>query len=267
MSSTAVIRSARAERIRTAGVGRLWTVLVPAAVLTPLAISVGIAAVAEAFARIPGQLSVLQVSTSNAGYWVITITLTMVAIAAADGQSSESRYRTAEYVSLSMSPRWSVAVGRWLFYGLLGVALTAVAMLVALTALPAVSPHVYGTVSVTDSVGRRLVWTTALLAFFAAGAGIGVGALVRSPLGAGAVIVAWAYVLEAAAGYLPGGLAVQPFMPALNAGYATGQDTVLLPPWSRDIALLYACCLCVAVFGLGAAASRSPHMSKGRSDD
>ncbi len=267
MTSTAVIRSAHAEQIRTAGTGRLWTVLVPAAMVTPLVISVGIAAVAEAFARIPGQLSVLQVPTSNAGYWVITVTLAVVAVAAADGQSSESRYRTAEYIRLVMSSRWSAPVGRWLFYGLLGAVLAAVTMLVTLTALPAVSPHVYGTVSVADSAGRRLVWATALLAFFAAGAGVGVGALVRSPLGAGAVIVAWTYVLEAAAGYLPGGLAAQRFMPALNAGYAAGQDTVLVPPWSRDVALLYVCCLCAAMFGSGASATAFTPTPKGRSDD
>lgn len=263
--STAVMRSARAEWIRTAGAGRLWTVLAPAAVLTPLAISVGIAAVAEAFARIPGQLSVLQVPTSNAGYWVITITLTLVAIAAADGQSSENRYRTAEYIRLAIRSRWSVPVGRWLFYGLLGAALAAVTMVIVLAALPVVSTRVYGTVSVADPVGLRLVWTTTVLGFFAAGAGIGVGALVRSPLGAGAVIVAWTYVVETAAGYLPGGLAAQRFMPALNGGSAAGQDTVLIPPWSPNIALLYVCALCAVAFGVGVAGSASMTPTKGRS--
>ena len=96
-------------------------------------------------------------------------------------------------------------------------------------------------------------------------AGIGVGALVRSPLGAGAVIVAWTYVVETAAGYLPGGLAAQRFMPALNGGYAAGQDTVLIPPWSPNIALLYVCALCAVAFGVGVAGSASMTPTKGRS--
>ena len=124
------------------GPGRLWTVLAPAAVLTPLAINVGIAAVAEAFARIPVSFSVLRVPTSNAGYWVITITLTLVAIAAADSQSSENRYRTA-----NTSARDPVAMvrcrwGQWLFYSLLGAALAAVTMVIVLAALPVVSTGV-----------------------------------------------------------------------------------------------------------------------------
>jgi len=127
MTAAAVVRSLRAERIRTGGLSRLWAVTVPAAIAIPAAITVGIALVAEAFARIPGQISVLQVSTSNAAYWVITITTTLVAVAAADGQASENRYSTAEHVRLALQSRLSVLFGRWLFYAGLGAVVAAVA--------------------------------------------------------------------------------------------------------------------------------------------
>lgn len=248
VSATHVTRSLRAERIRTAGSSRLWTVLIPAAVVVPMAITFGIALVAESFARIPGQLSVLQVSTSNAGYWVITITVTLIAVAAADGQACESRYRSADYVHLAFPRQWPVLAGRWVFYGTLGAAVVAVTLVVVLAALPVVSPQVYGAVAVTDAVALRLLWTVPVLAFFAAGAGIGVGALIRSPLGAAGAILVWAFVVESAAGYLPSGAFLQRFMPVLNGVYATGQDTVLVPPWGQNAALLVVCALFTAIF-------------------
>jgi len=259
--STALIsRSVRAERIRTGGRSRLWTVLIPAAATVPLAITVGIALVAESFARIPGQISVLQVSTSNAAYWVITITITvtvtvtvtLVAVAAADGQSSESRYRSAEYVRLAFPRQWPVLAGRWAFYGTLGVVTAAVTLVIVLVALPLVSPSVYGAVSVTDGTALRLLWTVPVFAFFAAGAGVGVGAVVRSPLGAVGALLLWAFVIESAAGYLPSGASLQRFMPLLNGVYATGQDTVLVPPWDQNVALLYVCSLFTAIFLIAA---------------
>ena len=248
MSAALVTRSVRAEMVRTAGRSRLWTVLVPAAVAVPVLITFAIAAAAEAFARIPGQISVLQVPTSNAAYWVITITTVVVAIAASDGQASESRYRAGEYVRLAMRGQWPALLGRWVFYGSLGAAVAAVALLAVLILLPALSPHVYGSVSATDPVALRLLWTVPLLSFFAAGAGVGIGALIPSPLGAAAVILLWVYAFESAAGYLPSGAFLQRFMPVLNGVFATGQDVVLTPPWGQNAALLYVCFLFTAIF-------------------
>ncbi|MGB0971511.1 MAG: ABC transporter permease [Mycobacterium sp.] len=247
-----VARSLRAEGIRTAGGSRLWTVLMPAAVVVPIAITLGIAGVAESFARIPGQLSVLQVSTSNAGYWVITITVTLIAVAAADSQSCENRYRTAEYVRLAIPRQWSVLSGRWLFYGALGAVVAAVTLAFVLVVLPVVSPRVYGAVSATDVVALRMLCTVAVLAFFAAGAGVGVGAVIRSPLGAAGAILLWAFVVEPAAGYLPSGAFLQRFLPVLNGVYATGQYTVLTPPWGENAALLFVCALFTAIFLIAA---------------
>ncbi len=252
MSIALISRSMRAERIRTGGLSRLWTVLIPAAVMVPVAITFGIALVAESFARIPGQISVLQVSTSNAAYWVITITVTLVAVAAADGQSSESRCRRAEYVRLAFPRQWPALAGRWAFYGPLGAMTAAVTLFIVLVALPLTSPSVYGTVSITDGVALRLLWTVPVFAFFAAGAGVGVGALVRSPLAAAGAILLWAFVIESAAGYLPSGASLQRFMPLLNGVYATGQDTVLVPPWDHNVALLYVCSLFTAIFLIAA---------------
>jgi hypothetical protein len=248
MSVVLVARGVRAESVRTGGRSRLWTVLIPAAVTVPAAITFAIACAAESFARIPGQLSVLQVPTSNAAYWVITVTPVVVALAAADGQTSETRYRTEEYMRLAMPRQWPALVGRWLFYGVLGGVAALVALLFVLVALPVLSPHVYGSVSVTDAVAIRLLWTVPLLSFFAAGAGVGIGALIRSPLGAAGVILGWVYAFESAAGYLPSGAFLQRFMPVLNGVFATGQDSVLMPPWGQNIALLYVCALFTAIF-------------------
>ncbi|BBZ34477.1 ABC transporter permease [Mycolicibacterium confluentis] len=248
MSAAPVIRGVRAEMVRTAGRSRLWTVLVPAAVAMPLVITFAIAAAAEMFARIPGQISVLQVPTSNAAYWVITITTVVVAIAASDGQASESRYRAGEYVRLAMRRQWPALLGRWLFYGVLGAVVAAVTLLAVLLLLPVASPLVYGAVSATDPVALRLLWTVPLLSFFAAGAGVGIGALIPSPLGAAAVILLWVYAVESAAGYLPSGAFLQRFMPVLNGVFATGQDAVLTPPWGQNAALLYVCSLFTAMF-------------------
>lgn len=248
MKAAHVTRSLHAETVRTAGSSRLWTVLIPAAVVVPIAITFVIARVSESFARIPGQLSVLQVSTSNAGYWVITITITLIAVAAADGQSSENRYRVGDYIRLAFPEQWSALSGRWLFYGSFGAAIVAATLLIVLVALPVLFPHVYGAVSATDGVAVRMLWTAAVLAFFAAGAGVGVGALIRSPLGAAGAILVWAFVVESAAGYLPSGAFLQRFLPVLNGVYATGQDTVLLPPWGQNVALLFVCALFTAIF-------------------
>ena len=234
----------------------MWSVLVPAAIGVPVVLTFGIAAVAEAFARIPGQISVLEVPTSNAAYWVITITVILAAVAAADGQAAVNRYRATEFERLAIPRHAAVLVARWLFYGVIGVLAAAAALVLVLAALPVISPHVYGTVSLTDPVARRLLWTVPLFAFFAAGAGIGIGALVRSPLGAAGAILIWAYVIETAAGYLPSGAALQRFMPILNMVFATGQDTVLVPPWSPDAAVLYVCAVFTAIFVAAVALSR-----------
>lgn len=248
MSVVHVVRSMRAEGVRTGGRSRLWTVVFPAAVAVPLAVTFGIAWVAESFAAIPGQVSVLQASTSNAGYWVISLTVILIAVAAADGQASESRHHAMEYVRLANPWQWPVLAGRWLFYGTVGALLAAVTMVVALAVLPVISPQVYGDVSAIDDVAVRLLWTVTVLAFFAAGAGVGLGALIRSPLGAASAILLWAYVIESAAGYLPNGTHLQRFMPILNGVYATGQDTVLAPPWGPNAALFFVCAVSTAIF-------------------
>ncbi|OBI78477.1 ABC transporter [Mycobacterium sp. E740] len=245
-----VRRSVHAETVRTAGRSPLWTVLVPVAVGVPLAITFVIAAVAEMFARIPGQVSILQVSTSNAAYWVIAVTVIVMAAAAADGQSAESSYRTADHIRLALPRRWPDLVGKWLFYGTLSATLAVATTVVVLLGLPMISELVYGEVSLTDSTARRLLWTVPVYAFFAAGAGIGVGALVRSRVGGVAAILIWAYVVETAAGYLPSGASLQRFMPVLNAVFATGQDIVLAPPWGQNAALAYACAIFSAIFAL-----------------
>ncbi|WKG02258.1 ABC transporter permease [Mycolicibacterium sp. HK-90] len=241
--SAQVLRSLRAEMTRTAGRGPLWSVLVPAAMTLPAAITFLIAYVAERFARIPGQSYVQQVSTTNAAYWVITVTVVLSAVAPAYGQAHEFRSGANQYVRFAV-PRASAAVaGKWLFYGALGSVVSAAMVVLVLVALPRVSGLVYGQVSLTDPHGLRLLWTVPVYAFFAAGLGLGVGTAIRTPAAAVGAILVWVYVIETAVGYLPGGYSLQRFMPFLNGVYATGQDIVLSPPWGPDLALAYTCAL------------------------
>ena len=208
----------RAEWIRTAQLGLGGRVLAPAAVLTPLAIKRRHRGGGRGVRASRVSFRPLQVPTSNAGYWVITITLTLVAIAAADGQSSENRYRTAEYASgLAIRSRWSVPVGRWLFYGLLGAGTGGRHDGHRPAALPVVSTRVYGTVSVADPVGLRLCGPPPCWG--------------SSPPAPESVWVRWCahhWVLVPSSlrgrtwsrqplGYLPGGLP-QRLAPALNGG-------------------------------------------------
>ncbi|BBX29664.1 ABC transporter permease [Mycolicibacterium alvei] len=238
-----VLRSMRAEMTRTGGRGPLWSVLVPAAVILPAVITFLIAYVAERFARIPGQSHVQQVSTTNAAYWVITVTVVLSALAAAHGQAHEFRSGANQYVRFAVPRTGATTVGKWLFYGTLGAALSAATVVLVLVALPQISESVYGQVSLTDPHGLRLLWTVPLYAFFAAGLGLGVGALIRTPAAAVGAILLWVYVIETAVGYLPGGYSIQRFMPFLNGVYATGQDIVLTPPWGPNVALAYTCAL------------------------
>lgn len=246
--NTRLARSVRAELIRTAGRGALWSVLVPVAILAPTAISFAIAYVAERFAVIPGQQFVQTVTTSNAAYWVVTITVTLTAVSAAYGQACEYRHGTMEYVALAVPRRWPAMFGKWLFYGVLGAAMAVLALAVVLAGLPIVSGLVYGEVSILDPVGLRLLWTVPVYAFFAAGLGVGVGTLIRTPAAAVGAILFWAYVIESAVGFLPGGYSAQRFMPFLNGVYGTGQDIVLTPPWGPDAGLAFACAAFTCVF-------------------
>lgn len=241
----------RAEAVGTAGPGWLWTLFVPVALALPVAITFGIAYVAERFARIPGQVYVQQVSTSNAAYWVITVTVVTVAIAAAYAHTDEIRRGATSFVGFALPSRPAVCVGRWLFHGVVGAGVAVVALVVVLVGLPLVSASVYGQVSIGDPVGLRLLWTVPTLAFFAAALGVGTGAFVRTPALAVGVILFWVYVIETAVGYLPGGASAQRFMPFLNGVYATGQDIVLTPPWGTGAALVYACGVFILVFLCG----------------
>jgi ABC-2 type transport system permease protein len=253
---THVLRSVRAESIRAGGRGPLWIVLVPAACVVPAVITFTIAVVAEYFARIPGQTYVQQVGTSNAAYWVVTVTVVMAATAAAYGRSSESHWGAGAFVRAALPRVWVADAGKWLFYGLLGALTAALMVAVVLIVLPTVSPLVYGEVSIADPVGRRLLVTVPILGFFAAGFGIGVGALARSPAVAVGAVLLWVYVVEIAVGYVPGGLSAQRFMPFLNGVYGTGQDIILAPPWGPDAGLAYACLAFTIMFAGGLCAAR-----------
>uniref|UniRef100_A0A5Q5CLB9 ABC transporter permease n=1 Tax=Mycobacterium sp. (strain JLS) TaxID=164757 RepID=A0A5Q5CLB9_MYCSJ len=251
MRHAGVVRAVRAEAVSTAGSGWLWTLFVPVALGLPLTITFVIACVAERFATIPGQRYVQEVSTANSAYWVITITVLTVGIAAAYGHAHEISCGAAQFVRHALPWRGAVFTGKWVFYGVLGACTAAVALIAVLVGLPLISASVYGQVALGDPVGLRLLWTVPILAFFAAALGVGVGALVRTPPLAIGAILLWVYVIETAVGYLPGGYSAQRFMPFLNGVYATGQDIVLTPPWGPDAALGYTCGVFILIFLCG----------------
>lgn len=256
VATTHLIRSVRAEAVRTGGRGPLWTVLIPAACLVPTAITFTIATVAEYFAGIPGQAYVQQVATSNAAYWVVTVTVVLTATAAAYGRGGESRWGAGAFARSALPRAWTADAGKWLFYGSVGGFAGAVMVTVVLVGLPLLSPLVYGEVAIADPVGRRLLVTVPVFAFFAAGFGIGLGAIARSPAVAVGAVLVWVYVVEIAVGYVPGGFSAQRFMPFLNGVYGTGQDIVLAPPWGVDAGLAYACAMFTIMFAVGLWAAR-----------
>ncbi|MFV8050023.1 ABC transporter permease [Mycobacterium sp. 48b] len=227
--------------IRTGGRGPLWSVLVPVAVILPAAITFLIAYVAERFARIPGQSYVQQVSTTNAAYWVISVTVVVTALAAAYGRAHEFRSGAYQYGRFAVPRTSAELAGKWLFYGFLGAGVSGFMVALVLVLLPQISESVYGQVSLIDPDGLRLMWAVPVYAFFAAGLGLGMGTVIRTPAAAVGAILLWVYVIETAVGYLPGGYSLQRFMPFLNGIYATGQDIVLNPPWGFDVALAYTC--------------------------
>ncbi|CAM3056557.1 ABC transporter permease [Skermania piniformis] len=252
-----VRRGIRAESVRVGGARSVLSLgAVPGAILLPLVVTFGVATVAERFASISDRIQVTSVATGNSVYWVITFTVMGWAVVAAYAQATAERGAVADTVRYLYPRAWTGPVARWLYYGGLAAACSAILVGLVLLALPALYPKVYGGVDLFSAVGVRFVGTVPLYAFLAVGLGVGLAAVVGHPAGVVVGLLGWTYLVEQAVGLLPNGYTVQRYMPFLNGIFGTGQELAFLPSWGRTGALVYFGAVAVVVFGLGCLASR-----------
>ncbi|WP_280370011.1 ABC transporter permease [Nocardia wallacei] len=246
--ATHIRRGIAAEWTRTSGRSFLWTAAVPLTYGLPLLVTFGIAAVAERFATIPGQLQVTSSTTTNSVYWVITLSVSIMMVTAAYAHATQWRGRTGDLNAFLFPRTWTAALARWIYYGLLAAASTVVLLVLVMLLLPRLFPHVYGTVNITDPAGLRFLWAVPIYAFAACGIGIAVGSLIRTPSAAVAALLFWVYVAENSISLLPNGYVLQAYAPFLNAVSATGQEMAFLPRFGRTGSLIYFLVVTAALF-------------------
>ncbi|WP_029892995.1 hypothetical protein [Nocardia brasiliensis] len=251
--ATLIRRGIAAEWTRTAGRSFLWTVSVPLTFALPLIVTFAIAAVAERLADLPGQSYVATVSTTNSVYWVITLSVSVMMVTAAYAHATQWRGQTSDLNAFLFPRSWTVALARWMYYGVITAIATTVLLVVVMVTLPAQFPKIYGAVDITDAAGIRFLWTVPSYAFAACGVGIAVGSVIRTPSAAIAVLLFWVYVAENSVNLLPHGLTLQAYAPFLNAVAASGQEVAFLPRFGRNGSLLYFVVVAVTLFVVTAA--------------
>ncbi|NUS42499.1 MAG: ABC transporter permease [Mycobacteriaceae bacterium] len=237
--ATLIRRGIAAEWTRTTGRSFLWSAAVPLTFALPLAITFGIAAVAERLSTLPGESHVTEVSTGNSVYWVITLSVSVMMVTAAYAHATQWRGQASDLNAFLFPRTWTVALARWIYYGSVAAVSTAVLLVVVMVTLPHQFPHLYGAVDITDSAGIRFLWTVPSYAFAACGVGVAAGSLIRTPSAAVAVLLFWVYVAENSINLLPRGYTLQAYAPFLNAVAATGQEVAFLPRFGRNGSLLY----------------------------
>ncbi|MFD4407437.1 ABC transporter permease [Nocardia sp. NPDC058499] len=265
MNTAALIcRGITAEWTRTAGRGFLWTAAVPLALVLPLLVTFGIAAVAERFATVPGQLEVMSVPTTNSVYWVITLAVSVLTVTAAYAHAAAQQGRTSDLAAFLFPRSWTAALARWIFYGAVAALVTLILVALIMTVLPLRFPHVYGAVDIGSPAGIRFLWAVPLYAFIACGIGIAVGSLVRAPAAAVAVVLFWVHLAENSISLLPNGYALQAYAPFLNGVAATGQEMAFLPRFGPAGSLIYFLAVALVLFLLSAVLRAAAHRSRGR---
>ncbi|NMO00746.1 ABC transporter permease [Gordonia sp. TBRC 11910] len=258
MRASTIPTAVVAESIRTGGRrGVVWTIGVPAAVLSGLLITMAVAIVAEQFAAIgaasanPASIQVTSATTPNAVYWIITFTVTIGAITAAYAQASAMREPADDLERFSYVRSWTAPIARWLYYGTVTAVVSSALVVCTLLTLPRAFPLVYGGVELMSDAGLRFVWAVPLYGFGACGFGIGLAAVIANPAGAIALLLGWMYVVETAITLVPNGYQLQSYLPFLNGVYGTGQELALQTPWSRNSALAFFVAVSALVFAVG----------------
>ncbi|QIS09665.1 hypothetical protein [Nocardia arthritidis] len=141
---TLIRRGIAAEWTRTAGRSFLWVVAVPLTFALPLVITFVIAAVAERLANLPGQKFVAAVATTNSVYWVITLSVSVMMVATAYAHATQWRGQTSDLNAFLFPRSWTVALGRWIYYGTIAAISTAVLLTVVMVTLPHQFPDSMG---------------------------------------------------------------------------------------------------------------------------
>lgn len=247
-----LVRAVRAELVRSGGLrSPLVFAAVPVAVVLPLVITVGVAAVAERFASLPGEIQVTSVQTTNAVYWVIVFTVMGWALVATTTSADAARGAGSD-LQRHLFPRvWTGPTARWIVYGVYAALTSIVLVALVLVTLPLAFPLVYGGVDLTSAAGIRFLLTVPLYAFAACGIGVGLGTVVGHPVIAAAVLLAWVFVVENAIALFPRGYTLQEYMPFLNGQFGTGQELAFAPGWGRDGGLVYVIAVAAIVFAVG----------------
>lgn len=235
--------SLRAESVRLGGArGPLVRVAVPLGFALPLAVTFGVAAVAEHVQSAGGILQAQSVDTTNAAYWPIYLGSIVFAALGAWAQA------TAGSRALRAAAPWSGLdqLARWCFLGAIAAAATLLSVSLCLLLLPSFFPVLYG--QVNFFAGLRMVALGPVYAWLAVGYGVALGRLLRSPALSIAALTVWALLVENALWLIPGGARLTGWLPFLNGVFATGQDVALFPPWGRDGALVYFAAVGVALW-------------------
>ncbi|MCH5644012.1 ABC transporter permease [Gordonia sp. ABSL49_1] len=245
-------RAVRAEITRSGGRRSILLFgAIPAAVLLPLIITLGVAMVSERFASISSTIQVTSVATTNSVYWVITFTVIAWAVIATFAQATGERGAVGE-MSRYLYPRSATAaLVRWIVYGAWAALCSALLVSAVMLLLPNVFPRVYAGVDIASAAGVRFIVTVPIYGVFAVGIGVGLAAIVGHPATSVAILLGWTYIVENAISLIPNGYTLQSYMPFLNGVYATGQELAFLPPWGVDGALAYVAAIATAVFVLG----------------
>lgn len=247
-------RATAAEPTRVGGArSMLWFGLIPGAVLLPLAITFGIATVAERFASISGSIEVTSVTTTNSVYWVITFTVMVWAVVAAFAQTTAERGAPGELARHLYPRRWTGAVARWAAYGFGAAMCSGGLVALVMTTLPVFYPKVYSGVEIASAEGVRFLLAVPAFAVLAVGIGIGLAGVVAHPAGSVVALLGWTYVVENAISLVPNGYTLQSYMPFLNGTFGTGQELAFVPPWGPTGGLVFCGVVAISVFVLGCA--------------
>ncbi|AGP31922.1 hypothetical protein [Corynebacterium terpenotabidum] len=250
-----------AETVRLGGRrGPLVRASLPLGLLLPLLISLGVGFAAEQLHHSDGLIQVREVGTTNALFWVISLGITVHTVVAAYAQTTSTRGSVGELHRHLLPRTGPDLLARWAITGAAAALCCLVTVILVLTLLPVLFPGVYGQVDAWSPEGRRFLWAVPLYAVGACGIGIGVGALIRVPAAAVAVLTLWSLLIETALIYIPHGADLLGWMPFLNGQFATGQDIALTPSWGPDGALLYVFVVAGALLGTAQVISLKKHL-------
>jgi ABC-2 type transport system permease protein len=157
--------------------------------------------------------------------------------------AGEYRHKTITDTYLSTPSRERVIVAKLGVYAVFGALSGAASVLVGLVVAAAWwsdkgVPFAWGNSAMWATIGGSIAWNAAFAAI-----GVGVGALIRSLVGAIAVTLAWVGLVEGVVGQLIGGLARWlPFNAGQALGAAPGKamlDSNLLPRWGGGVVLAF----------------------------